>query len=55
MRGKQEAAQPASSVVTPINAGPVMPPARRPLPPGLPGAETAPVTPPGAVPAPLGR
>jgi general secretion pathway protein D len=55
MRGKQEAAQPSSSIVTPINAGPVMPPARRPAAPVPPGAEPAPVLPPTAVPAPLGR
>ena len=36
MRGKQEAAQPPSSVVAPINAGPVMPPMIRPEPPPTP-------------------
>ncbi|HSV36198.1 MAG TPA: type II secretion system secretin GspD [Ramlibacter sp.] len=46
MRGKQEAAQPRSSVVVPVNAAPVLPPTR----PEAPAA-----TPPAAVPAPLGR
>ncbi len=36
MRGKQEAAQPASSVVVPVNAAPVLPALRRPEPPAAP-------------------
>jgi len=58
MRGKQVGAQPANSIVTPINEGPVMPPAlgapqpRTPADPVVPPA-TAPGVP--AVPSPLGR
>ena len=50
MRGKQEGAQPPSSVVVPVNNGPVMPPARRPDQPAA-----APVAPSRPLPAPLGQ
>lgn len=40
MRGKQETAQPPSSIVTPVNAGPQLPPAARPEPP--PGSRPVP-------------
>jgi general secretion pathway protein D len=63
MRGKQEVAQPPSSVVVPVNQGPVLPPLRRvevppntPLPGAAPGAATtAPVPAPKVVPTPLGQ
>jgi general secretion pathway protein D len=45
MRGKEEGAQPPSSITLPINAAPVLPPVQRPEP-----APQAPLT----VPAPLG-
>jgi general secretion pathway protein D len=41
MRGKQETSQPAPSVVTPVNSGPVMPPAARPEP--VPGSRPVPL------------
>jgi general secretion pathway protein D len=41
MRGKQETVQPPASVVTPVNAGPMMPPAAHPEPP--PGSRPVPV------------
>ena len=41
MRGKQETSQPAPSVVTPVNAGPVMPPAAHPEP--APGSRPVPL------------
>ena len=47
MRGKQEAAQPTSSIVVPVNAGPVLPALRR--------LEPAAVPAPVPVPAPLGQ
>jgi general secretion pathway protein D len=63
MRGKQEIAQPPSSVVVPVNQGPVLPPLRRvevpantPPPGAAPGAATtAPVPAPKVIPAPLGQ
>ena len=63
MRGKQEVAQPPSSVVVPVNQGPVLPPLRRievpantPPPGAAPGAATpTPVPAPKVVPAPLGQ
>jgi general secretion pathway protein D len=63
MRGKQEIAQPPSSVVVPVNQGPVLPPLRRvEVPPNTPpqgaapGAATpTPVPAPKVVPAPLGQ
>jgi general secretion pathway protein D len=68
MRGKQEAAQPPSSVVVPVNAGPAMPalqrvqPVSAPVPaapaivvPGPVPVTPAPASPPVMVPAPLGR
>ena len=36
MRGKQEAAQPRSSIVVPVNTSPVLPPLRPPEPPAVP-------------------
>jgi general secretion pathway protein D len=51
MRGKQEAAQPASSVVVPVNAGPALPPLQGPQTPPAP----VPGVVPGTVPAPLGQ
>ncbi|HWP12311.1 MAG TPA: type II secretion system protein GspD, partial [Ramlibacter sp.] len=47
MRGKQEAAQPPSSVVVPVNAGPLLPALRR--------LEPAAVPAPAQMPAPLGQ
>jgi general secretion pathway protein D len=47
MRGKQEAAQPPSSVVVPVNAAPVLPALRR--------LEPAAVPAPVPVPGPLGQ
>jgi general secretion pathway protein D len=55
MRGKQEGAQPPSSIVVPVNQGPVLPPARRPDQPAIAPATTAPVAPARATPAPLGQ
>ncbi|HXE47994.1 MAG TPA: type II secretion system secretin GspD [Ramlibacter sp.] len=62
MRSAEQAAQPTSSFVVPVNAGPVMPAALRPqqpaaVPAAVPGtsAVPAPVPAPAAVPAPLGR
>jgi hypothetical protein len=64
MRGKQVGAQPPNSIVTPVNAGPLMPPlttvpAPGPVPapaPAGPGSATpSPVTTPSVVPAPLGQ
>ncbi|MDP3761734.1 MAG: type II secretion system secretin GspD [Ramlibacter sp.] len=55
MRGKQEVAQPPSSIVVPVNNGPVLPPARRPEQPGAAPATAAPVAPARATPAPLGQ
>jgi general secretion pathway protein D len=62
MRGKEMAAQPASSLVVPINAGPILPvplrllePAAVPAPAPAPAAVPTPVPPPAAVPAPLGQ
>jgi general secretion pathway protein D len=63
MRGKQEIAQPPSSVVVPVNQGPMLPPLRRveapanvPAPGAAPGAATpTPVPAPKVVPAPLGQ
>jgi general secretion pathway protein D len=55
MRGKQESAQPPSSIVVPVNNGPVLPPARRPEQPAAAPATAAPVAPVRAVPAPLGQ
>jgi general secretion pathway protein D len=55
MRGKQESAQPPSSIVVPVNNGPVLPPARRPEQPAVAPATAAPVAPARAVPAPLGQ
>jgi general secretion pathway protein D len=62
MRSKEQAAQPISSVVVPVNAGPVMPVPLRSLQPAavptaVPGASAvpAPVPAPAAVPTPLGR
>jgi general secretion pathway protein D len=54
MRGKQVEAQPPSSIVTPVNEGPVMPPAIGVPQPGAPVPAT-PGTGVRAVPAPLGR
>jgi general secretion pathway protein D len=68
MRGKQEAAQPPSSVLVPVNAGPVMPalqrvqPVSTPVPaapaivvPAPAAVVPAPASPAVVVPAPLGR
>jgi general secretion pathway protein D len=55
MRGKQEGAQPPSSIVVPVNNGPVLPPARRPEQPAVAPATAAPVAPARAAPAPLGQ
>jgi len=55
MRGKQEGAQPPSSIVVPVNNGPVLPPARRPQQPAVAPATAAPVAPARATPAPLGQ
>jgi general secretion pathway protein D len=55
MRGKQEGAQPPSSIVVPVNNGPVLPPARRPDQPAIAPATAAPVAPARAAPAPLGQ
>jgi hypothetical protein len=52
MRGKQEAAQPPNSIVTPVNAGPLMPPVTRPVPNNAPAR---PPVPPAWVPPPLGQ
>jgi general secretion pathway protein D len=61
MRGKEQAAQPPSSLVVPVNAGPVLPvplrlqqPAAVPAPVPAPSATPTPVPAP-AVPAPLGQ
>jgi general secretion pathway protein D len=51
MRGKEIQAQPPSSIVVPVNAGPVMPDTHRAQPP----ATTAPVPAPAVVPVPLGK
>jgi general secretion pathway protein D len=65
MRGKQVGAQPPNSIVTPVNAGPLMPPlttvpapapaAPAPAPVGPGSATPSPVTTPSVVPAPLGQ
>jgi general secretion pathway protein D len=62
MRGKQVGAQPPNSIVTPVNAGPLMPPlttapapAPAPAPAGPGSATPSPVTTPSVVPAPLGQ
>jgi len=55
MRGKQEGAQPPSSIVVPVNNGPVLPPARRPEQPAVAPATATPVAPSRAAPAPLGQ
>jgi len=52
MRGKQEGAQPPSSVVVPVNNGPVLPPARRPDQPVVMPATATPVAPSRPFPAP---
>ncbi len=50
MRGKQEMAQPQSSVVVPVNSAPVLPEPSRAMPGGVPG--TVPGSVPGTVPGP---
>ena len=55
MRGKQEAAQPQSSVVVPVNAAPVLPPLRRLEAPAATAPAPAAVPTPVPAPAPLGQ
>jgi general secretion pathway protein D len=56
MRGKQEGAQPPSSIVVPVNNGPVLPPVRRPADqPAATPATATPIPPSRPLPAPLGQ